>query len=561
MLDLFDSTWSTLWAGREEQETVGAVFTRPEIVELILDLAGYTVGPLRLAEHPALEPSCGEGAFVTSIVSRLLESERTLHGDVPWDDPILARALRASDISAQSIDRVSSSVAAQLVSAGCLAARAEELVGEWFSRTDFLLHDWKEPFDFILGNPPYVRIEDVPKNVLAEYRAQYATVGDRADLYVAFLERGLGLLSGKGVLGFIAANRFAKNLYGRKIRSLIAARYRVRYYLNLEHTQPFLTDVSAYPAIVVLDRRQGRPTRAATLDSLTPEVLAEVRAAALEEGGPPGSIVHHFPSWYPDGGPWTTTCSEQHGRLGALNALSPLEGSAPDTRVGIGVATGADRVFILPDRNPGIEADRQIPLVMGADVSAGAVSWSGHILLNPFAADGRLVPLADYPGLGAYLSAHAERLRQRHVARTRESAWYRTIDRIWPDLQHRPKLLIPDIQRPDSTVVCLDEGNFYPHHNLYWITSTTWDLRALQALLRSSVVRDQVRAYSVQMRGGSLRWQAQTLRKVRLPALDTLRDVVLERLVDAAASTDQRMIDEAALEAFSGQHQPRVQAP
>lgn len=551
MLDLFDSTWSTLWEGRQERESVGAVFTRPAIVDLILDLAGYSVGKLRLAEHSVLEPSCGDGAFVTPIVSRLLESERSLHGAVQWDDPVLDQALRAADISAAAVDRVRASVAAQLAAGGCPPGRSAELVQAWLTQTDFLLHDWERPFDFVVGNPPYVRIEDVPKNVLAEYRALYATVGDRADLYVAFLERGLGLLSPRGVLAFITANRFAKNLYGRKIRSLIAARYRVRFYLNLEHTQPFLTDVSAYPAIVVLDHQRGRPTRAGTLDSLDPEVLAEVRTEALGWGEPRGRTVHQFPSWYPEGGPWTTTCTKEHGRLGALQSLSPLERSAPETRVGIGVATGADRVFILPGRDPVIEADRQIPMVMGADVSSQAVSWSGHFLVNPFADDGALVPLSDYPGLAAYLTAHADRLRRRHVARNREGAWYRTIDRVWPELQHRPKLLIPDIQKPDSTVVCLDTGEFYPHHNLYWITSATWDLRALQTLLRSSLVRDQVRAYSVQMRGGSLRWQAQTLRKIRLPALRSLRNEVLETLIAASGSTDQRFIDEAALEAFS----------
>jgi hypothetical protein len=551
MLDLFDSTWSTLWAGRQERESVGAVFTRPEIVELILDLAGYSVGNARLAEHPVLEPSCGDGAFVTPIVSRLLESEHSIHGHVPWDDPVLGRALRATDISALAVGRVRTSVLAQLVCAGCPGERAAELVEQWFTRTDFLLHDWEVTFDFVLGNPPYVRIEDIPREVLSEYRALYSTVGHRADLYVAFLERGLELLSPRGVLAFITANRFAKNLYGRKIRSLIAARYRVRFYLNLEHTQPFLTDVSAYPAIVVVDRHRGRPTRAGTLDSLAADVLAEARAAALAPEEPRGRVVHHFPSWYLDGGPWTTTCTAEHGRLGELESLAPLERSAPETRVGIGVATGADRIFILPDRDPSIETDRQIPLAMGGDVSTQGVSWSGHYLVNPFADDGGLVPLSEYPGLGAYLTAHADPLRRRHVARTREGAWYRTIDRIWPELQHRPKLLIPDIQRPGSTVVCLDTGEFYPHHNLYWITSTAWDLRALQALLRSSPVRDQVRAYSVQMRGGSLRWQAQTLRKIRLPSVASLRDAVVERLIAASAQNDQRIVDEAALEAFS----------
>lgn len=555
MLDLFESTWDALWAGQEEREPVGAVFTRPEVVDLILDLAGYSAEGGRLAERTVLEPSCGEGAFVTRIVSRLVDSERRSRGAVRWDDPVLERALRAADISRDALARVRGAVTAQLVSAGCPPERAAEIAGAWLVHTDSLLHDWNTSFDFVVGNPPYVRIEHLPRQVLAHYRASYATVGDRADLYVAFLEFGLERLSPGGVLAFITANRFAKNLYGRKIRKLMADRFRVRFYLNLEHTQPFLTDVSAYPAILVADRQRGAPTRAGTLESLAPEVLSSVRKASLAPERPSGT-VQEFSSWYPDGGPWATTCREEHRRLGSLRSRSLLEESAPDTRVGIGVATGADRVFILPGRSDSIEADRQLPLMMAADVSNQGVSWSGHHLLDPFdgAGDGSLVRLGEYPGLAAYLEAHAERLRKRHVARTRPRAWYRTIDRVWRELRHTPKLLIPDIQPADSTVIGFDPGEFYPHHNLYWITSAGWELRALQALLRSSLVRDQVRAYSVQMRGGSLRWQAQTLRRVRLPAWGSLPDAVLEALVSVAASPDQAAVDEAAAMAFSTRH-------
>ena len=95
-----------------------------------------------------------------------------------------------------------------------------------------------------------------------------------------------------------------------------------------------------------------------------------------------------------------------------------------------------------------------------------------------------------------------------------------------------------------------DPGSYYPHHNLYWITSNTWDLRALKGLLRSSPVVTQVRAYSVQMRGGSLRWQAQTLRRIRLPRLSSLSDNVLESLIRISDSFDQQEIDDVAGEAF-----------
>ncbi len=56
-----------------------------------------------------------------------------------------------------------------------------------------------------------------------------------------------------------------------------------------------------------------------------------------------------------------------------------------------------------------------------------------------------------------------------------------------------------------------------PHHNLYYVISNTWDLRALQAVLLSGIAKFFVSTYSTKMRGGSLRFQAQYLRHICIP--------------------------------------------
>ena len=63
-----------------------------------------------------------------------------------------------------------------------------------------------------------------------------------------------------------------------------------------------------------------------------------------------------------------------------------------------------------------------------------------------------------------------------------------------------------------------EPGRLYPHHNLYFIVSADWDLHALQAVLLSGIARFFVSAYSTKMRGGYLRYQAQYLRRIRIPA-------------------------------------------
>ena len=103
----------------------------------------------------------------------------------------------------------------------------------------------------------------------------------------------------------------------------------------------------------------------------------------------------------------------------------------------------------------------------------------------------------------------------RHVAARNPHGWYRTIDRINPILMGQPKLLVPDIK--GEAVFVLDEGQYYPHHNLYYITSTDWPLPALQCVLSSSVALMFVATYCTRMAGGYLRFQAQYIRRIRLP--------------------------------------------
>jgi adenine-specific DNA-methyltransferase len=546
-LELFERTWLDVWDGQEPEEPVGAVFTKPPIISLILDLAGYVPDKVRLADFRLLEPSCGDGAFITAAIRRLLASERHHQKKIDWNSPALSGALTACDLNSGFVQQARQAVGTLLADEGCPLGRAEELAAAWILHADFLLTSWPTPFDFVVGNPPYVRIEDLPPPVLQRYREIYRTCTDRADLYVAFFEKGLRLLSPRGCLAYICANRFAKNLYGRQLRQMIAEEYHVRYYLNLEHTQPFETDVSAYPCVTVIDRQRGEPTQAASLEDVEADTLENLRPTHARRATP----LATFAAWYQDGSPWIATERKSYDQMVGLAARCPtLEESAEGTRVGIGVATGADDVYVRAGLDPQIEPSCQLPLVMAADISPAALTWSGHYLINPFddTDDGRLRELAAYPGLAAYFEANQAALRGRHVARKRSESWYRTIDRVTRSLQPTPKLVIPDIQ--SGGVVGYDDGKYYPHHNVYWITSSGWNLRALQALLRSTLVLEQIRAHSVQMRGGSLRYQAQVLRKVRLPSYASLSTDLVARLAAVGGSDDQALIDALAEEGF-----------
>ena len=236
------------------------------------------------------------------------------------------------------------------------------------------------------------------------------------------------------------------------------------------------------------------------------------------------------------------------GSFDQLKVARRLEAEFPTLeeagcKVGIGVATGADRVYIGPYDDLDVEPDRKLPLAMTRDIESGSVEWRGLGVINPFRDDGSLVDLADYPKLAHYLEQHEEKVRARNCAKKNPKGWYRTIDRIHPNLTSRSKLLIPDIKGEPHIVY--EEGHFYPHHNLYYITSSEWDLKALQAVLRSGIAKLFVSIYSTQMRGGYLRFQAQYLRRIRLPRWPDVPENVREALTEATNSEDTEACNKA----------------
>lgn len=210
-------------------------------------------------------------------------------------------------------------------------------------------------------------------------------------------------------------------------------------------------------------------------------------------------------------------------------------------KVGIGVATGADKAFIGDFESLNVEPSRKLPLVMTRDILGGSVAWRGLGIVNPFGDDGKLVDLAEFPKLGNYLEDRKKQIAGRHVAKKNPRSWYRTIDRIYPELAHREKLLIPDI-KGDASIV-YEEGKLYPHHNLYFITSDEWDVHALQAVMRSGIARLFVGLYCTKMRGGYLRFQAQYLRKIRIPRWSSVSDNLRQRLLVYAETKDRQSLN------------------
>lgn len=515
----------------------GEVFTRRWVVDLILDLVGY-IPEKDLVSQVLIEPSCGTGAFLVPVVERLITSSMD-HGHDLRD---LGPAVRAFDLLDANAGQARKAAAELLTSHGLSDGESEALAGEWVTTGDFLLYPHESASaDYVVGNPPYIRLENISRSTMDAYRRMCPTMRGRADIYVGFFERGLDLLKSGGALSFICADRWMRNQYGADLRELITSDYAVDTVISMHDVDAFEDDVSAYPAIVVL--RNERQRKAVVVDANggfgEPDVprLTDWAARGRRTGiTAPSYEATRVDGWFAGRDLWPAGSPSQLALIADLEArFPPLQDPSTGTRVGIGVATGCDEVFITTDPDL-VEGDRLLPLLQAPDTTTGSVDWSGRYLVNPWS-DSGLVDLEAYPRLAEYLHDHAHRLRARHIAKQRPATWYRTIDRVDHRLTDRPKLVLPDMKATAHPV--LDEGGFYPHHNLYYVVSEVWDPEVLGGLLLSDIANLFVGAYCVRMRGGTYRFQAQYLRRIRVPDPQSISRRTARSLAQAFCDRDQ----------------------
>ena len=495
-----------LYGNRTSGGAHGDVFTSPEVVRFMLDEAGY-VPESNLSDVSILEPSCGEGEFVIEIAKRLLISAVNFDFDA---DTAFRRNVHAYDIDADKVEVCRSKIRK-------LGYKAVENI----EVADFLKATPKKA-DIVVGNPPYIRYENIPEDMLGYCKQKFATFHYRSDLYVPFFEKSLSLLKEGGKHCFICSNRWFKNEYGKKLRAYIAYSYRLRLIVNMEEANAFQEDVLAYPAITLISAEAPKGTFQYT------EVDDVKNLSTLSTVNKPMPIGDDWTDAFLTTSSYSTLCSiEEQG-----------------FKIGIGVATGADAIFIsdkLPDE---VENELIIPAISGRDLRGDQLDWQKKYLLNPYNADGTLIDLDRYPRAKQYLESHREKLSARHIAKRASSRWYRTIDRIVPSLQAEPKIVLPDMS--GNTFVFVDEGQYYPLHNIYYITGQNLkNLKVLAALLMSDFVRNPLASVTNKMNGGFARWQSQHLRKLRLPDIQVIPEDDLQALLNGYSRRNIEIINSA----------------
>lgn len=496
---------SNLYGLRRNGVSHGDVFTSPRVVSFMLDLIGYTPDK-DLSAYKVLEPSFGHGDFLIEIQNRLIQSAKKFNFDA---SEIMSKNIYGCEIDKTKYDKCIYTLRLGMPNFIPLNLKTE----------DFLFSLWDTQFDFIIGNPPYIRYENIPREIRNIYKNKFYTFHYRCDLYVLFYEHCLRNLSINGRHCFICSNRWLKNEYGKKLRTLISSYFHLEYIIDVENLDAFKESVLAYPSITLISNTErGKNVKLAKI-----KYLSELDKPITTKQ----KTLQSFNNW------------DELFLSDEVEQLSSIEQQG--FKIGIGVAMGADKIFISKDLENSVEKELLMPIVNAKDLTRNEFIWKGLYLLNPYKFDGSIINLDKYPKAKRYLEQFKSILSKRHIVRNGR-IWYSLIDKIKPELINFPKILLPDISGND--IIFIDKGAFYPAHNIYYITGRPLEeLELLAAILMSRFVRTQIESISNKMNGGLPRWQSQSIKRIKIPIISNIPNKFKDRLADAYHSGNITDID------------------
>lgn len=191
----------------------GAIYTPSDIREYIvnntLSKKIRVIGNTKIADI-----SCGCGGFLFNAAKYIKSNTRKTYYQIFRDN------IFGLDIQSYSTNRTKILLSLLAISDG---EDIEEFQFNLFDG-DALSFEWNSRienyngFDFILGNPPYVRLKNLNEETKLLLKNWEVCKTGLTDLYIPFFQIGIDNLAPNGILGFITMNSFFKSLNGRSLR-------------------------------------------------------------------------------------------------------------------------------------------------------------------------------------------------------------------------------------------------------------------------------------------------------------------------------------------------------
>ena len=235
-----------------QEKLFGQVYTPNFIVCKILDDVGYNLP--KILGKTIIDPACGDGRFLVEIVKRIIEFspendlKKNLKCVYGWDidetaiiecQKNLDNLVKDKNIDIQWNVNVINSI-------------------EKYEKPDLFAVSECQKFDFIVGNPPYIRIQhlDLVQRNYIQRNYDFCKSGS-TDIYIAFYELCVNLLSKNGICGLITPNTFLFTETARPLRLHFATNKNLVQVTNYGDIQLF-DNATTYSAITVFNNLKNQ---------------------------------------------------------------------------------------------------------------------------------------------------------------------------------------------------------------------------------------------------------------------------------------------------------------
>ncbi|MCK9544673.1 MAG: Eco57I restriction-modification methylase domain-containing protein [Novosphingobium sp.] len=235
----------------DKVKVLGQVYTSSDIVCKMLDLINYQESNNDILYKHIIEPSCGDGSFLIEIVKRYVKC--SLNNKIS-NDKIISNLEKY--IVAIEIDNIELSKAIINVNNVVKTLLNEDKVNWNFTNGNTLYNynNFENKFDYVVGNPPYVKIHNINKEDKEFIKNNLIFSKGSFDLYMSFYEIGLKLLNEDGKLCYISPNSWLKNNSYKKFRGYLNENKLISY-LKDYGSENMFKNVSTYNSIVVLNKK------------------------------------------------------------------------------------------------------------------------------------------------------------------------------------------------------------------------------------------------------------------------------------------------------------------
>ncbi len=235
-----------------KEKLTGQIFTPFYIVDKILDDVGYNTPDI--LGKKIIDPACGDGRFLIKIVERIIQYSpkeklvENLQNVYGWD--IDETAIY------EAINKLNQIIKPFNIIVNWNITTTNSLHKGNLKQDLFSFNEPIEKFDFVVGNPPYIRIQhlDIQERKFIQNNYNFCKSGS-TDIYIAFYELALNLLKEKGKAGYITPNTFFHTDTAKELRRYFETRQNIIQITNYGHIQLF-NDATTYSTIVIFDKKK-----------------------------------------------------------------------------------------------------------------------------------------------------------------------------------------------------------------------------------------------------------------------------------------------------------------